>query len=198
MSRNGEYGVRITWLSGDDPDVLHQTAEVMVEGFAQIGSGYVPNLAAALHELSHLLAESYHLSIAVAEDGTVAGLIGGKSGYDGNVWELHPLVVRPGYQGKGIGRRLVAHLETLAREQGALTLWLGTDDEAGLTSLGGINLYPDPLEPLRAIRNLHGHPYEFYRKCGFAIAGALPDANGYGKPDIFMAKRIGAVTAPKD
>src|SRR5579864_4332818 len=170
-SGNGECDVRITLLSGDDPDVLRQTADMMVAGFAQIGSGYVPDLSAALHELNHLLVEGSSLSIAVAEDGQVVGLIGGQSGYDGNVWELHPLVVRPGYQGQGIGRRLVAHLETLAREQGASTLWLGTDDEAGLTSLGGIDLYPDPLEPLRAIRNLHGHPYKFYRKCGFAVVG---------------------------
>ncbi len=40
------------------------------------------------------------------------------------------------------------------------------------------------------IRNLHGHPYEFYLKNGFSIVGAVPDANGYGKPDIIMAKRV--------
>jgi len=25
---------------------------------------------------------------------------------------------------------------------------------------------------------------------GFVIVGVLPDANGFGKPDIFMAKRV--------
>jgi aminoglycoside 6'-N-acetyltransferase I len=34
------------------------------------------------------------------------------------------------------------------------------------------------------------HPYEFYKKVGFTIVGVLPDANGFGKPDIFMAKRV--------
>jgi aminoglycoside 6'-N-acetyltransferase I len=38
--------------------------------------------------------------------------------------------------------------------------------------------------------NLRGHPYAFYQKIGFVIVGVMPDANGLGKPDIYMAKRI--------
>lgn len=34
-------------------------------------------------------------------------------------------------------------------------------------------------------------PYEFYQKLGYAIIGVVPDANGLGKPDILMAKRVG-------
>ena len=37
---------------------------------------------------------------------------------------------------------------------------------------------------------IYGHPFAFYRKLGFVLAGVLPDANGRGKPDIFMAKRL--------
>ena len=44
---------------------------------------------------------------------------------------------------------------------------------------------------MRSIRNLRDHPYEFYLRVGFRIAGVLPDANGRGKPDIFLAKRVG-------
>ena len=43
-----------------------------------------------------------------------------------------------------------------------------------------------------AVRNLRGHPYEFYQRCGFTIVGVVPDANGLGKPDILLAKRVGA------
>ena len=60
---------------------------------------------------------------------TVLGWIGGIRQYDGNVWELHPLVVKPSYQGQGIGRALVTDLEEQVRQRGGLTLWLGTDDE---------------------------------------------------------------------
>ena len=73
---------------------------------------------------------------------------------------------------------------------GGITLWLGTDDEMGQTTLSGVDLYPDVCAHIAAVRNLRGHPYEFYRKLGFAIVGVLPDANGPGKPDIYMAKRV--------
>jgi len=33
---------------------------------------------------------------------------------------------------------------------------------------------------------------------GFEIIGVLPDADGFGKPDIFMAKRIKDCAAMRD
>lgn len=33
-------------------------------------------------------------------------------------------------------------------------------------------------------------PHGFYEKLGFMIVGVMPDANGIGKPDIYMAKRV--------
>ena len=128
----------------------------------------------------------FHLVVSLA----VLGLIGGRPQYEGHVWELHPLAVHPEHQQRGIGRALVADLEERVRERGALTLWLGTDDEGGQTTLSTVDLYPDPLEHLARIRNLRGHPYEFYQKVGFVIVGVVPDANGWGKPDILMAKRV--------
>jgi aminoglycoside 6'-N-acetyltransferase I len=47
------------------------------------------------------------------------------------------------------------------------------------------------LAPLQTIGNLRRHPYEFYQKLGYVIVGVIPDTNGFGKPDIFMAKRVG-------
>jgi aminoglycoside 6'-N-acetyltransferase I len=68
----------------------------------------------------------------------------------------------------GVGRALVSDLEARVRERGALTLWLGTDDEADMTTLSGVDLYPDVLDHLANIQNLRGHPYEFYSRLGFS------------------------------
>jgi aminoglycoside 6'-N-acetyltransferase I len=41
------------------------------------------------------------------------------------------------------------------------------------------------------ISDVGGHPFAFYQKLGYEVVGVIPDANGFGKPDILMAKRIG-------
>lgn len=69
-------------------------------------------------------------------------------------------------------------------------MWVASDDENEMTSLSEVDLYPNPLSHLRAIRNRKKHPYEFYLALGYALCGVLPDANGQGKPDIFLAKRV--------
>jgi aminoglycoside 6'-N-acetyltransferase I len=128
---------------------------------------------------------------AVDEQGSLLGIIGGIPQYDGHVWELHPLAVQPRLQGQGIGRALVHDFETQVRQRGGVTILLGSDDEDGMTSLAGADLYDNPWEKIRAIQNLRGHPYTFYQKVGYTIVGVIPDANGPGKPDILMAKRVG-------
>jgi aminoglycoside 6'-N-acetyltransferase I len=143
-----------------------------------------------LRSVRESLQEGCICRVALATSGQVLGWIGGIPRYDGHAWELHPLVVRRDARGRGIGRGLVIDLEDQVRRRGGLTIYLGADDENNRTSLGGTDLYPDVLGALSAIRNLGRHPFEFYRKLGFVIVGALPDANGLGKPDIFMAKRV--------
>ena len=127
---------------------------------------------------------------AVDEKGDLLGIIGGIPGYDGLVWELHPLAVQPTLQGQGIGRALVIDFEEQVRAKGGLTVTLGSDDEDGMTSLGGVDIYEDLWEKIRDIRNIKNHPFEFYQKMGYVISGVVPDANGVGKPDILMAKRV--------
>jgi len=88
---------------------------------------------------------------------------------------------------------LVQDLESFVVGRGALTLWLGSDDENDETSLSGVDLYSDVPASIRDLEKVRGeHPYEFYLRLGFRVTGVMPDANGRGKPDIFFAKRVGA------
>ena len=124
------------------------------------------------------------------ETNIVLGWIGGINQYNGKVWELHPLVVKKEYRKKNIGTALVKDFEGQVKKRGGLTVWLGTDDEKNKTSLSGVNLYDDIWDHIKNIKNYKDHPYEFYQKIGYCIIGVMPDANGVGKPDIYMAKRI--------
>jgi aminoglycoside 6'-N-acetyltransferase I len=107
------------------------------------------------------------------------------------LWELHPLVVHPDCQRRGVGTALVRALEDAAAAAGVCTIWLGADDDFGGTNLYGVELYPDALSRLAALRETRGHPFTFYARVGFAVVGVIPDASGPGRPDILMAKRIG-------
>jgi aminoglycoside 6'-N-acetyltransferase I len=173
-----------------DEEHIQQAAALLVEGFREHWPDAWPDLNSALAEVRESLAPGRISRVALDENGSVAGWIGGIPEYDGRVWQLHPLVVRADRQRRGVGRALVTDLEQRVAERGGLTLWLGTDDEDNMTSVAGIDLYPDVLDHLARISNLRGHPYSFYLKCGFVIVGIMPDANGSGKPDIYMAKRV--------
>ncbi len=182
--------IRITDLCRNNEEAVHQAADLLVMGFKEHCPNAWPDMDAALKEVQKSLGEGRITRIAVDGNGAVLGWIGGISEYSGNVWELHPLVVNPDYQGKGIGRALVTDLEERVKERGGLSIMLGTDDEDNRTTLSSVDLYPNVLKHLAKIRNLRGHPYEFYQKLGFVIVGVIPDANGPGKPDIYMAKRL--------
>lgn len=168
---------------------MRQAAELLVRCFAHIPSGW-HTLEEGLAEVWESLAPDRVSRVALDENGNVLGWIGAIPSYGGHVWELHPLVVRPDRQRQGIGRALVADLERLARERGVDTIYVGTDDEDGRTNLSGVDLYPDVLSRAARIEDVGGHPFAFYRKCGFVVVGLIPDANGFGKPDILMAKRV--------
>ena len=149
------------------------------------------DLESAREEVIESLVPDRISRVFVDDAGFVLGWIAGIPAYAGRVWEIHPLLVRGLHRRQGIGRALVDDLERLVAARGALTLWAGSDDEHGETTLSGADLYPDIPGALCGIRNLRHHPYEFYLRIGFRIAGVLPDANGPGKPDIFLAKRVG-------
>lgn len=101
----------------------------IVESFQEHWPNAWSDMGSALAEVQESFGADRISRIAVDDAGAVLGWVGGIKQYNGNVWELHPLVVRSDCRGKGIGRSLVADLEDQVRERGGLTLWLGTDDE---------------------------------------------------------------------
>jgi len=182
--------MEITTLTSDNDRLIHQAAQLLVDAFREHWPDAWPTMEEGLKEVGEMLETGRICRVAVDEKGSLLGIIGGIPGYDGNVWELHPLAVQPLLQGQGIGQRLVEDFEVQVRSKGGLTITLGTDDEDGMTSLANTDLYENLWEKILDIRNLKGHPFEFYQKIGYIISGIVPDANGPGKPDILMAKRV--------
>lgn len=182
--------MKIKTLQIEDDKYIQQAAQLLVEGFKENWPNAWPDLGAALEEVNECLSEDRICRIAVDENDNVLGWIGAISQYDGNVWELHPIVVDINHRRKGIGRLLVKDLEEQVRQRGGITIQAGSDDENNMTSLSNVDLYDNLLDRIRDIKNFKGHPYEFYLKLGFKIIGVMPDANGLGKPDIYLGKRV--------
>jgi aminoglycoside 6'-N-acetyltransferase I len=182
-------------LSSDPKDVLccREAIAAMLCDFAPATENRWPSMAAALAEVDESLAADRTRISIVAQDrrgGRAVGWVAGSRTY-ARAFELHPLVVHRDWQGRGIGRGLVAAFEAAAAGHGALTVYLGSDDTAGRTTLGGRPLFGGVLRYAEAAASPGGHPMGFYQKCGYEIVGVLPDVNGPGQPDIWLAKPVG-------
>lgn len=182
--------ITIRDFTEEDSALLPQVAALLMAAFARSSPGFIPDLTAGLAEAQATWDEGSFARIAVDDTGVVLGFIGGIDAYDGYGWELHPLAVHPDHHGRGIGAALVRDFEEQVRQRGGGMIFLGSDDEVGLTSLYGVDLYTDLWGHIARIRNLDGHAYSFYEKMGYVITGVIPDANGPGKPDILMSKRL--------
>ena len=182
--------MKIITLSPDNDLLIQQAAQLLVDAFRDHWSDAWPTFEEGLKEVHEMLEPERICRAAVDEKGDLLGIIGGIPGYDGHVWELHPLAIQPSLQGQGLGRALVEDFEEQVRLKGGLTITLGSDDEDSMTSLANVDLYENLWVKIRDIRNLKHHPFEFYQKLGYVITGVVPDANGIGKPDILMAKRV--------
>lgn len=183
--------MKIITLSPEHDRLIQQAAQLLVDAFREHWPDAWPTLEDGLKEIHEMLESNRICRVALDSQGSLLGIIGGIPSYDGFVWELHPLAVQSSHQGQGIGRALVQDFEEQVRAKGALTITLGSDDEDGMTSLSSVDLYGNLWEKIRDIRNLKNHPFEFYQKLGYVITGVVIDANGIGKPDILMSKRVG-------
>jgi aminoglycoside 6'-N-acetyltransferase I len=183
--------VRIVDLTPDARDLVEQAAVILQAAFHNRTQDW-QDLDSARQEVMESLCPDRISRVALDDSGKVVGWIGAFPSYRGRVWELHPIVVAQPHRRRGVGRALVEDLERLVEARGALTLWLGGDDENGETSVSGVDLYADVPGAIRDLEKVRGeHPLEFYRRLGFRVTGVVPDANGRGRPDIFFAKCIG-------
>jgi aminoglycoside 6'-N-acetyltransferase I len=179
-------------LRPERTDLIEQGAALLHRSF-QGRSASWQSLAEARTEVLESLEGDRISRVLLDDGGRLIGWVGGIPLYEGCVLEVHPLVVDSDWRGRGLGRRLLEDLEAIAAKRGASTLFVGTDDENGETSVSRRDLWRDVPGAIRSIGTRRGHPYEFYQKVGFTIVGLLPDANGPGKPDILMAKPVGRV-----
>lgn len=173
----------ITEFDREDKVLRGQLAEVLLQTWPKEYS------EEPLEKVAELLADD-RIAVAALEEDELVGFIGAIPQYGTTGWELHPLVVRDTYHRQRIGMRLVDFLEKEITSKGGITVYLGTDDLGHETSLSDVDLYQDTFEAIKNIKNLKNHPYEFYEKQGYKIVGVIPDANGWQKPDILMAKRL--------
>jgi aminoglycoside 6'-N-acetyltransferase I len=167
---------------------LQAAAGILLSALAHAPSAW-GDLETAQREVLSFVDNPERLAFLAIVDGQVRAWIGAIR-HSKHSWELHPLVVDPPFQRKGLGTKLVHRLEEAARAEGVVTIWLGTDDDFGGTSIYGRDLYPDVLGSLKALMPTAGHPYTFYHHLGYTVTGVLPDADGPGKHDIIMAKRL--------
>jgi aminoglycoside 6'-N-acetyltransferase I len=176
--------------AANNKNLFPQMAEILLDGFSDTGTAAWSSMEECLEEVDDSLDEARISRVAVAENENVLAWTSGAEIYAGQTWELELLVVRRNSKQRGIGRKMLGDFEGQVLKRGGSVVFLGSDDENNRTSLGGIELYPDPLGHLANIKNIGRHPYEFYQKCGYTITGVIPHANGFGKPDIWMTKQL--------
>ena len=173
-----------------DDTLIEKVSELLFDGFSDTGTEAWNSLDECRKDVLESLDEKKISRVAFGENEELLGWASGAPLYHNYTWELEVLVVDRENQRKGVGTGLLGDFEAEVELRGGLNVFLGTDDENYRTSIGGDELYPNPIERIRYLQNLGGHPFEFYKKRGYAIVGVLPDANGIGKPDIFMSKRL--------
>ncbi len=174
----------------DNKQFIQQAAQLIVDAFREHWPNAWPTIEDGLEEANELFEDGKIYRAAIDDNENLLGIIGGIPQYDRHVWELHPLAVQPSMQGQGIGKALVQDFEEQVRLKGGITITLGSDDEDNMTSLSKVDLYENLWGKIQNIQNLKGHPFEFYQKMGYVITGIVPDANGIGKPDILMSKKV--------
>jgi aminoglycoside 6'-N-acetyltransferase I len=181
-----DKSLKIVDMNDLSEDQLGEAANILTDSLPM---GW-PTQGSALYEIKKRLIPENTL-LAAVENGEVIGWGGILPEYSGHVYELHPLAVKKEHRGRHIGAAIVRALEDAARIKGALTIMLGADDESeeGETSFANSDLFADLPEKICEFRP-GTHQSAFYLKLGYKVIGVVPDANGAGKPDIWLGKSL--------
>jgi aminoglycoside 6'-N-acetyltransferase I len=182
--------VEIVDLAAEDDRAIEQAAELLVDFWPNQANAW-PDIESAYAEVEESLEPDRLSRIAVDDAGEVIGWAAAAQQYS-HAWEVHPVVVHRDAQGRGVGRALLTDIEEHVAARGGLTVYLGADDVDEATTVAGRDLFPGVLRHAEALRvNDRRHPAGFYRRLGYEVVGLIPDANGAGKPDIWLGKRVG-------
>jgi aminoglycoside 6'-N-acetyltransferase I len=171
--------------------LLDSLARLTYDSARSHNPSWVPTLQDASEMVRKALSAKTLCRVLMDGEKPIAWIAATPQGH--GVWELHPLLVAPAHQRKGHGRTLVAEIERLAVAEGARTMILSTADAVRATTLGGIDLFVNPLAALADIDVTDakaGHAYQFWVKVGYSLVGVLPDAEGPGIPSIQCAKLL--------
>jgi aminoglycoside 6'-N-acetyltransferase I len=175
-------------LERSDLKRIKLISEFLPECFKKYAPTWLPDNEACLNQIYSSLDSDRVSRVVLNEDDHPIGWIGAVA--DEDTWEIHPIAVSPHHQRSGIGRLLVADIENLAREAGAVSVWAGTSDETNSTSFSRVDLYKEPAKAFENIEAPEDHPVNFWLKAGYSVVGVLPDEEGLGKPGIHLARRI--------
>jgi len=181
--------MKIEDLDPDDDNAIEQVAALLVD--------FAPNQAAAWEDLEsakdtvdEALDEDSIARVALNDAGNVIGFAAAAPQYS-HAWELHPVVVGRDEQHRGVGRALVTDIEELVAAEGGLTVYLGADDLDKATSLAEEDLFPGVIEQAADLDvRKRRHPVGFFLHLGYEVIGVIPDANGPGRPDIWLGRSV--------
>ena len=120
--------VPIVDLRPDNEDLVDQAAVLLQNAFRKRTEDW-QDAESARQEVLEPFAPQRISRVFLDESRTVLGWICAIPTYASRVWEIHPLVVSESHRRRGVGRSLVEDLEQLVASRGALTLWVGSDDE---------------------------------------------------------------------